>query len=380
MRWVAPESAEAQAWASRPGPESLAWRYVRDAAPAVSNARTRMLLLDTGHQAFPVSVNDGDDGRGNCYVVSPLCAYADYADDELRRLGRPWVTWPLRGLARSLGAALAAARIDRIVQVNNWLLSTNLYPPHWDGRDLPALTEGLIERWPDHAIAWRSLNPFSNSALAGALARAGYQAVPSRQVWLFDVRAGAGSACLRHHNTRLDAVLLRRARYRVEGPEGLVEADYPRLQALYEQLYLQKYSRLNPEFGVAWIRAGVRDGWLDLRVLRSPEGRIDGVVGWFGRTDLFTAPLVGYDTALPARWGLYRMLTRLCLQEAVARRAVLNFSAGAGRFKRLRGGHPVIECNWVHTAHLPRARRTAWSALSAVLRHVAVPLIERWEP
>lgn len=378
MRLLEPGSPEAAALQTRSAADARALRYGRDAVPAVANARTRMALLDTGRHLFPTSINQGDEPRGNCYVVSPRCAYADYADDELRRLGRPWVTAPLRGLTLGVGAWLAAARIDRLVQVNNWLLSTNLYPPDWDGADLPAITRQLIERFPDHAIGWRSLNEESNRPLCEALARAGYLRVPSRQVWLFDAREGAAADCLRHHNTRLDRVLLRRTPYRVVGPDALTDDDPVRLQDLYEQLYLHKYSRLNPWFGAGWIRAGVRDGWLDLRALRSPEGRLDGVVGWFGDDRLFTAPLVGYDTALPARLGLYRLLTQLCLQEAMSRRAVLNFSAGAGRFKRLRGGRPAIESSWVRVDHLPRARRMAWQALAAVLERVAVPLIRRW--
>lgn len=64
-------------------------------------------------------------------------------------------------------------------------------------------------------------------------------------------------------------------------------------------------------------------------VLQSPEGRIDGVVGWFATDATLSAPIVGYDTALPIKLGLYRQLTQLCFQEAAARRIVLNFSSGA---------------------------------------------------
>ena len=353
--------------------------YVRDAAPDIANVRTRMRVLDTGTRRWPVSVNDGDDPPGNGYVVSPCTAYARYADAEIVRLGRPALTWPLRALARGLGLWLDRAAVDRLVTVNNWLLSTNVYPAGWDGSDLPAITRFLLAEYPDHALAWRSLNRQANGALMERLASLGYLAVPSRQVYLFDGRDGQDAAFLRHHNTRLDAALWRHTRYRVVDGRALDADGLQRVVDLYGRLYLDKYSRLNPQYGVRWMASGVRDGWLDLRALQAPEGRIDGVVGWFGNGDWLTAPVVGYDTALPASLGLYRLITRLCLQETAQRRCRLNFSSGAAHFKRLRGGVPDIEYTMVKVDHLPPARQRVWRVLRATLERVAVPLMQRWK-
>src|SRR5690606_2745923 len=114
---------------------------------------------------------------------------------------------------------LSNAKIERIVQINNWLLSTNLYPADWQGEGLEELTQLLRERFPGHAFGFRSLNPASNAVLLERLQALGYLALPSRQVYLFDGRSGADSAYLRHHNCRLDATLLRRSGYRVEPGE-----------------------------------------------------------------------------------------------------------------------------------------------------------------
>ena len=154
-------------------------------------------------------------------------------------------------------------------------------------------------------------------------------------MYLFDGREGENSAFLRHHNTRLDATLLRRSPYTVVPGSELSEADFQRIEQLYNLLYLDKYSRLNPHYSAQWLQRGQAEGWLDVRALRNAEGRIDGALGWFANSALISTPIVGYDTALPQRAGLYRQLTRLCLQEAVNRRQVLNFSSGAAAFKRL---------------------------------------------
>jgi len=152
-------------------------------------------------------------------------------------------------------------------------------------------------------------------------------------------------------------------------------ADFERIEQLYNLLYLDKYCTLNPHYSAQWLQRGHAEGWLELRALRNPEGRIDGALGWFANNSLISAPIVGYDTALPQRTGLYRQLTRLCLQEAVERRLVLNFSSGAAAFKRLRGGQPQIEYSLIQVAHLPLGRRLVWQLLSLLLTRIGVPLM-----
>lgn len=353
--------------------------FARHAPCAIQNVVTRMHILDTEVHAFPVSVNDGGERTDNSYVVSPLTAYTGYAEYELAHLGHAWLTWPLRGLVRTMGGWLASAHIDRLVQVNNWLLSTNVYPCDWQGADLPEMTELLVEAFPGHAICFRSLNPFSNTRLLERLTNLGYLAIPSRQVYLFDARAGEEADFLQRHNGRMDARLLRKTPYQLAAGSDLRDEDYPRLAHLYNLLYLEKYCPLNPQFSADWLRAGQRDGWLELHALRSEEGLIDGVLGWFGTPHILTAPVVGYDTALPQKLGLYRLITRLCLQEAVRRRCLLNFSSGAAHFKRLRGGEPTIEYSLVYVRHLPAARRRVWHVLSRLLHGIGVPVMRTFK-
>ncbi|WP_339456948.1 hypothetical protein [Pseudomonas sp. EA_65y_Pfl1_P120] len=357
--------------------DSLARRYVRACAGGalIGNVSTRMALLDTGAQQFPVSITEGNEPDDNCYVVSPQTAYSGYAREELKRLGRPWLTWPLKLLTQGVDRLLSAAKVDQLVQVNNWLLSTNLYPTDWNVAELPAITALLRRDFPDHGFGFRSLNDFSNRELRQCLEALGYLSIPSRQVYLFDGRAGAQAPFLKHHNTRLDATLLRRSPYDVVPGTALSDTDFQRIEHLYNLLYLNKYCTLNPHYSAQWMQRGQHEGWLELRALRSPEGRIDGALGWFANSAMISTPIVGYDTALPQRAGLYRQLTRLCLQEAVERRQVLNFSSGAAEFKRLRGGQAQIEYSLIHVAHLSWGRRLVWTVLSRLLHGIGVPMM-----
>lgn len=376
MRLLDPQALDAQGLSPA---QARVRAFVRHGAGAIHNVATRMAILDTGEHFLPVSINDDNDPADNSYVVSPLTTYTGYAEFEIRQLGRPWLTWPLAGLVAGLGGWLARARIDRIVQVNNWLLSTNLYPPDWDGQDLPAITRLLLQAHPDHAIGFRSLNRHSNAGLMDRLLDLGYLSVPSRQVYLFDGRAGAGASYLARRDSRKDARLLARSPYRQVPGDALVDSDYPRLEQLYNLLYLDKYCPLNPQFSADWLHAGQRDGWLELTALRSPEGSIDGVLGWFADAAIMTTPVVGYDTALPQKLGLYRLIAQISLERAAASRRLLNMSAGAARFKRLRGGQPEIEYSLVYVRHLPRERQRVWRVLSRLLHSVGVPVMRKFQ-
>ncbi len=88
-----------------------------------------------------------------------------------------------------------------------------------------------------------------------------------------------------------------------------------------------------------------------------------------------TTPLFGYDTALPQKLGLYRMLTAICIQEASAQKLQLNHSSGAAHFKRVRGMLPDSEYTALFDDHLPAHRRLIWRLLECLFNGVARPIV-----
>ena len=93
-----------------------AFHYVRNCVFAnngdIANADTRMALLDAGKVSFPVSINEG--GSKNCYVVSPMAAYVEYAREEMMRLRLEFVKLPLSILLVALERILRVMSLDRI--------------------------------------------------------------------------------------------------------------------------------------------------------------------------------------------------------------------------------------------------------------------------
>jgi hypothetical protein len=357
---------------SRSDVESFAQIHAgRPSVPFVSNLTTRVDVLGSGGSCVPVTVNHGE--PDNAWVCSPYTAYCAYAVEEVKRLTPPFVSYPVATLCRAAGASLRRADIDRVVTINNWLLSTNLY----GALDRDTLSQWIDEarsRWPDHAIWFRSLNDAWTPEWIAALRKEGAILLPSRQVYLY---AEIARRARTQPNLKVDLKLLARTELqRCENAEIRI-ADYPRIEQLYSMLYLQKYSKLNPAYRASFVEAWHRAGLLNLTGFRNGAGVLEAVVGTFERAGVVTAPLVGYDTRLTQTLGLYRLLMAAVLKYAADSGQRVNLSAGAAHFKRTRGGVASIEYSAVLVDHLPAPRRRALHGLRWLTTHIGVPLMTR---
>jgi hypothetical protein len=153
-------------------------------------------------------------------------------------------------------------------------------------------------------------------------------------------------------------------------------AAIDRATELYRLLYVEKWSRHNPRYTRTFIGRALRAGLMPGRALVDRSGRVDGVYGAWTRAGVFYVPILGYDTGLPAELGLYRMLAALSSADALARGVLVHDSAGVSDFKQNRGSEPCLEHSLVFDDHL---RVRPWRWIGAIARHVAVPLIERFD-
>ncbi len=164
--------------------------------------------------------------------------------------------------------------------------------------------------------------------------------------------------------------------YEVVEPDGIKEQDIPRIAELYRMLYIDKYSAYNPQFTEAFFQLTLRERLLNIYGLRK-DGRLDAVLGFFGRDAVMTTPLFGYDTTLPAETGLYRMLSILLIDLSEQRGQLLHESSGVGQFKRNRGAYGALEVSAVYDRGSSRAIRGGWWLLEQLLYRIGVPLIRK---
>jgi hypothetical protein len=335
------------------------------------NLHSRAELVEVDGLALPATVDEGT--HDSAWVCSPRATYSVCAMEEAAR-AVPWLDWPCAIAGAGLAAVLRYASVDRAVALNNWMLSTNLYPPLAQV-PLDEVLAQARDRWPGHALWWRSLNDIDHADWIEALEARGFRRIASRQVYLFE---DWDALWKRHPDLRRDRRLLDRTDLARTGDRGYSDADYDRIASLYAMLYLEKYSPSNPHYSSAFLRAWHRAGLLELDALRDGEGVLQSVTGMFRQGDTMTVPLVGYDTSRPLAEALYRRLNASAFEAARTRGLRLHLSAGAARFKRMRGGRPAIEYSLVSARGRPVRTRIATWSLAKLTAGIGVPLLRKY--
>ncbi len=343
-------------------------------AQYVANAPAALHVLDVDGALLPVTLPLP--AADPSYVISPHAHFARYTAEELHKLNNRPAEALLRGVIAATGAALKAGGVDQTALVNNYLLSTNLWPrlgPCAEG----GIRDALVAAFPDHAVALRSVDARTQTGRLGRLRAAGFRLVPARQVWIQDAERAAGLKRVRKD-------LRRHAGHRWRIAEVTV-ADAPRVAELYGMLYLDKYSRLNPQLTVRFFERAIAGGWLTFRGFArdgDPANGLDAVLGYVVRETAcgltMTQSVFGFDTRLPLRLGLYSLLSTQVFLEAQAHGLLVHRSAGAGAFKAARGAVPVPEFLAVYDRHLPAARRAPWALLEALGTRIGLPLLRTY--
>ena len=363
----APDERSALRWLSAMQTEGV--------SALIANVDTHLRALH--HQTLGVTlpISVGDREYGASYVFSPYTHYVSYAREELSMLQSRVARAALSALLTPVGWLFKASRFNKAVQVNNRLLSTNLYPLI-GAAEIASLAELLLREYPDRTLIFRSLNTRTTPVYLKTLQKLGFRLVPSRQVYLYDSpdRIPSKARWLQ----KRDYALLDKHGYDICGPEELSVSDSPRLAELYRLLYIEKYSAHNPIFTPLFFEQALQKDLLKLYALRSRStGRLDAVLGYYIQDGIMTTPVFGYDTAVPQEVGLYRMLSAVLLRQAAEEGCLLHESAGAAQFKRNRGATAEIEYSAVYDRHLPLYRRTGWAMLSLLLNKVGVPIMQK---
>lgn len=149
----------------------------------IENVNTQLFLLEIDDLILPVTLNNAE--FENSYVCSPYTHYVSYALEELWELKKPWLEKLLTYPLHLMGSWLRRTNINKVIVVNNWMLSTNLY--HYiNERQIEQITNLFVEKFPEHTILFRSLNNELYPVTTEALSTVGYKKIMSRSIYLFD--------------------------------------------------------------------------------------------------------------------------------------------------------------------------------------------------
>ena len=304
-------------------------------------------------------------------LVSPFNQYFVYGLEEIELLDNPFLVRLLRGMIAPIKAIYRAGGFDKAVMLNNWLLSTNLWQK-LSPEQIQRIVDFLKVQFPDRAILFRSVDEHSNPDLYSGLVAADCEMLFSRKVYFQDI-----AEAKKKRDFKNDMRLYQQTDYELVGGNDFQAYDFARIVELYQMLYLDKYSKQNPQFTVNYLCEMWGRGLMQFRGFRK-NGRLDAVLAYYVRDGIMTQPIFGYDTSLPQEAGLYRLLSTQVVIEAQATGNCIHNSAGVGQFKRLRGAIPVTEYNAVYTKHLPYQQRVLWQTLTYLMNKIALPVIDKY--
>ena len=123
-----------------------------------NNVDCQVAVLEVDGLLLPISITSKDATVKNAFVCSPTTHYIDYCKREVdvefsqQRI----IGGILKVIIGCFSGLFVRPSFEQVVMVNNWLLSTNLYPP-LTNETLRAINAFLVERFPDHAIVYLSL-------------------------------------------------------------------------------------------------------------------------------------------------------------------------------------------------------------------------------
>lgn len=345
-----------------------------DATTLIKNVFTEVTTIKVRDNLFfPLTKNDV--AKENSFVCSPYTAYALYAKDELKtKIPNKLFQIPLLWIIKILGVFFKLGKIDCNIHVNNFLLSTNPYED-WNGAEIKEITDTIKTKYPNHAIIFRSLNVYQHLSLIEQFEANGYDKIGSRQVYIYDT---SYEDWIKHNNNKNDRRIINNQKLKYIPHQQMGDYLEEALE-LYRQLYLEKYSRYNPQFTIVYFKKCFQENLMHFQGYIDANGKLKSFAGLFIVGNTITSPLVGYDTKAPKKDGLYIHAIYLIMMYKFKSGKLLNLSSGASKFKRLRGGLPAMEYSVVYMQHLPFYRRIVWQFLKFISNKIGIPLMKKYE-
>ncbi|MBO4707987.1 MAG: hypothetical protein J5594_05485 [Elusimicrobiaceae bacterium] len=332
----------------------------------IANVDTEVWLAQVDDILMPVTKNTTQ--YENSYVCSFFSHYISYCKEEMDIVGVGILKYLFIPLLSLLGWIAKLAEINKAVILNNFMLSTNLYVPV-SKEQYKQLVLAAQEKFPDFLIAFRSLNEDYNAQTLADLTGLGGIKIASRRVYLLKPKNIRTKA--RNH-LRKDTKMWNTKGYYWE---LATLADIRDMDRFYSSLYLEKYSKFNPQFTPAYYQHMINNKLFYIRMLKQKESN-KGVCGLFCNGLGATPPIFGYDTKSDKSEGIYRALSLWgwqMIQENIVKQ--MNFSSGVSMFKRTRGAVGRTEYTVLFNKHLSYGKRLFWKVFAGFINHIALPFM-----
>ncbi len=329
-----------------------------DVASWIGNGRARLEILTSAGKRWPVTLGDADQGSQATWLTSLVSALIGTPKDETTSA----TTAAGRVLRFTLGLAEKAALFagaDKAAIVNNALLSVSPI----GATQLHGLSGALAAaaaRWPERVVVARGIVA-GREAVKACAALAGGISLPSRVSYAFDLTAGELPDKI---NAERDQALLRKAKLVRIGHDAFSPADLAAAHAQYTSVYIGRHGSRNPQLTAHFFADVHHTRGAEFFGLKA-DGELQAFVALRDHGDFVSVPLIGYRTDADKKAGLYRQIFALALEIGRERKAVVNFGAGAGHYKKLRGASLAIEYMIIIPTRATMLGRTLHAMLKA---------------
>lgn len=326
--------------------------------------------IHAGGAVWPVTLEAEDPVAAPSWLTSMTSALIATPRDEVAQA--PIRTGRVRFALGLLDAAIPVARwmgLQHAVIVNNTLFSVSMVGSG-SVIGLMAATAEAARRWPHRTIFARGI--VSHTAEAGVAARAlGGVVLPNRISYTFDLRDGLLPDKI---NVERDIAHLKRQSPRLLQHDDFDSHHLDDVHRQYRALYVERHGSGNPDFEPMFFHRAHGAGAVEFLGLADGD-KLLAFAALRDHGEFVSVPLFGYKPDAPPRAGLYRMMFARVLALAAERRRMINFGAGAGHFKRLRGGQATVE----HMILIP-PRQTVIGLGLKILLSACEKRLNQWIP
>lgn len=337
----------------------------------ISNISTNLYVLVCDSVVIPITVNEAQ--YENAHVCSPYGYFIAYAEESLDVISSYLLKMGVKGLMKGLKQIAKKGEFNKVVLVNNWFFSINVYPQLTE-EHVQEISHFLKRQFPEYAIVFRSVDSQTNPQCFQTLKKLGFTYIAAKQILYLQ---GKQTSFFESRLYKSDLKLLDSCGYEIVEGNSLASSDMPRLLELYHSLYIEKYSSLNPQFDESFVYLMWKKNLLHFLVLKK-EGRIDGVIGYLIRNEILYCPFFGYDTSLPKEPSLYRILSTLLMKEVQSKRLFFHQSSGASTYKKMRKAESCIEYTVVLHDHLPLKRRIPWWLIAQLYNRFGIKYMSEY--
>ncbi|MDT0608317.1 hypothetical protein [Croceitalea rosinachiae] len=341
----------------------------------VRNSDHQVEILQVGTELYPLTIGRKSNKK-TCYLFSLKAQYIDYTREEVLKgssynKSQKAIVKFFFPFLRVFGSWMG---MERTVFVNNFFLATNLYEKDTLLSDT-MVTQYLKEYYPNCVIAFRSINESTDSHLLNKLKLHGGLPLACRQLYILDPK---------HDNFQKKRPVIR-DRKLWEKTKDLYwqkvlrfdKIEISTLLTFYRDLYLKKYSQLNPDYSADFLEASMNSKILDFYILREISSDVPLAVQAVERTKhVVCTPFIGYDHMKPKNIGLYRLMHLKLSEIAIEEDKIFNMSSGASTFKKQRGGVPCFDYHIIFIDHLPKRVQWFWKQLYSISESIIKPAMK----